>query len=128
MEYILSAFSALIYIAEKLFLLPFFWGKYKKKFRWMNGNCFCINLCTCSARNKNRTCTPLRELVPETSASTNSAIRANCFSGFLELLCPGQESNLHARTSTTPSKWRVYQFHHLGNNLFQSGCKSNTLF
>lgn len=40
----------------------------------MNGNCFCINMCTCSARNKNRTCTPLRELVPETSASTNSAI------------------------------------------------------
>ena len=31
-------------------------------------------ICT---RNKNRTCTPLRELVPETSASTNSAIRAS---------------------------------------------------
>ncbi len=28
--------------------------------------------------------------------------------------CPGQESNLHAGTGTTPSKWRVYQFHHLG--------------
>jgi hypothetical protein len=29
-----------------------------------------------SARNRTRTCTPLRILVPETSASTNSAIRA----------------------------------------------------
>ncbi len=30
-------------------------------------------------------------------------------------LCPGQDSNLHTATGTTPSKWRVYQFHHLGN-------------
>ena len=29
------------------------------------------------ARNRTRTCTPVRILVPETSASTNSAIRAN---------------------------------------------------
>ena len=28
--------------------------------------------------------------------------------------CPEQDSNLHTVTGTTPSKWRVYQFHHLG--------------
>ena len=44
---------------------------------------------------------------PETYASTNSAIGAL-------VMCPGQESNLHAVIGTTPSKWRVYQFHHLG--------------
>ena len=44
---------------------------------------------------------------PETYASTNSAIGARN-------QCPGQESNLHAVIGTTPSKWRVYQFHHLG--------------
>ena len=38
----------------------------------------------------------------------------------LKLKCPGQESNLHAATGTTPSKWRVYQFHHLG---FKSAAK-----
>ena len=30
----------------------------------------------CGAQNRNRTCTHLRELVPETSASTSSAIWA----------------------------------------------------
>lgn len=30
-------------------------------------------------------------------------------------LCPGQDSNLHTLASTSPSSWRVYQFHHLGN-------------
>ena len=30
-------------------------------------------------------------------------------------LCPRQESNLHELMLTTPSKWRVYQFHHLGS-------------
>ena len=34
-----------------------------------------------SARNRARTCTALRPLVPETSASTNSAIRAFLVSG-----------------------------------------------
>lgn len=29
--------------------------------------------------------------------------------------CPEQDSNLHIHKETTPSKWRVYQFHHLGN-------------
>lgn len=29
-------------------------------------------------------------------------------------MCPEQDSNLHTVTGTTPSKWRVYQFHHLG--------------
>ena len=36
-------------------------------------------------------------------------------SGFF--LCPEQDSNLHANTRTTPSRWRVYQFHHLGKGL-----------
>jgi hypothetical protein len=30
------------------------------------------------------------------------------------LQCPGQDSNLHTLASTSPSSWRVYQFHHLG--------------
>lgn len=29
-------------------------------------------------------------------------------------VCPEQDSNLHTVIGTTPSKWRVYQFHHLG--------------
>ncbi len=36
------------------------------------------------------------------------------------LKCPEQDSNLHVLANTTPSKWRVYQFHHLG---FKSGDK-----
>jgi hypothetical protein len=28
--------------------------------------------------------------------------------------CPGLDSNQHARTGTTPSKWLGYQFQHLG--------------
>ena len=31
-----------------------------------------------------------------------------------EILCPEQDSNLHTVTGATPSKWYVYQFHHLG--------------
>ena len=30
-------------------------------------------------------------------------------------MCPRQESNLYELMLTTPSKWRVYQFHHLGS-------------
>lgn len=29
-------------------------------------------------------------------------------------LCPGQDLNLHPVIGTSPSSWRVYQFHHLG--------------
>lgn len=29
-------------------------------------------------------------------------------------VCPGKESNLHARKCTAPSRLRVYQFHHQG--------------
>ena len=32
----------------------------------------------------------------------------------LTLQCPEQDSNLHTVTGTSPSSWRVYQFHHLG--------------
>ncbi len=32
----------------------------------------------------------------------------------LRPLCPEQDSNLHTLASTSPSSWRVYQFHHLG--------------
>ena len=30
------------------------------------------------------------------------------------LLCPEQDSNLHAFDGASPSSWCVYQFHHLG--------------
>ena len=30
------------------------------------------------------------------------------------IMCPGQDSNLHAVSSTTTSKWLVYQFQHPG--------------
>ena len=39
--------------------------------------------------------------------------------GLLFCWCPEQDSNLHTVTGTTPSKWRVYQFHHLGLNRVQ---------
>ena len=32
--------------------------------------------------------------------------------GFLK--CPRLDSNQHVLTNTTPSRWRVYQFHHVG--------------
>ena len=32
----------------------------------------------------------------------------------LVLMCPEQDSNLHTVAGTSPSSWRVYQFHHLG--------------
>ena len=35
----------------------------------------------------------------------------------LPFQCPGRDSNSHGLAPTTPSKWRVYQFHHLGNSL-----------
>ena len=33
------------------------------------------------------------------------------------LLCPRLDSNQHVLTNTTPSRWRVYQFHHVGKAL-----------
>lgn len=36
-------------------------------------------------------------------------------SGFFKFRCPEQDSNLHTVTGTSPSSWRVYQFHHLGD-------------
>ena len=45
--------------------------------------------------------------------------RATSFSVHLQTAdpnswCPGQDLNLHDYKVTTPSRWRVYQFHHLG--------------
>jgi hypothetical protein len=31
-------------------------------------------------------------------------------------MCPEQDSNLHGLAATTPSRWHVYQFRHLGIN------------
>jgi hypothetical protein len=31
-------------------------------------------------------------------------------------MCPEQDSNLHDLAITTPSRWHVYQFRHLGIN------------
>ena len=40
---------------------------------------------------------------------------ARIYCGFRScVVCPGLDSNQHALSSTTPSRWRVYQFHHLG--------------
>lgn len=33
--------------------------------------------------------------------------------------CPRQDLNLHNLSVTTPSKWRVYQFHHMGKSRVQ---------
>ena len=41
-------------------------------------------------------------------------------------LCPGLDSNQHALSSTTTSRWLVYQFQHLGIPL--KGCKSILFF
>ncbi len=40
--------------------------------------------------------------------------KKSCFTQLFFIVCPGQDSNLHTLTSTSPSSWRVYQFHHLG--------------
>ena len=32
--------------------------------------------------------------------------------------CRGRDLNPHRLTPTTPSRWRVYQFHHLGRQLY----------
>ena len=47
----------------------------------------------------------------ETSFHRRQIIKPRLTSG---PLCPGQDSNLHAVSSTTTSKWLVYQFQHLG--------------
>ncbi len=35
------------------------------------------------------------------------------FNFLLISLCPQGDSNSHTREGTTPSRWRVYQFHHV---------------
>lgn len=32
-------------------------------------------------------------------------------------LCPRLDSNQHVLADTTPSRWRVYQFHHMGQTI-----------
>ena len=39
------------------------------------------------------------------------------------LLCPGLDSNQHAVARTTPSRWRVYQFHHPGRARHEDDCR-----
>ncbi len=40
--------------------------------------------------------------------------------------CPGEDSNLHALTGTSPSSWRVCQFRHLGFSLLDARRGSRT--
>lgn len=42
------------------------------------------------------------------------AVEQYCIFYLIEM-CPGQDLNLHDLAVTSPSSWRVYQFHHLGN-------------
>ena len=42
-------------------------------------------------------------------------------------LCPEQDSNLHTVAGTSPSSWRVYQFHHLGVERSKEKGKRNVL-
>ncbi len=46
-------------------------------------------------------------------ANRKSQIKKAALRSFF-FVCPGQDSNLHTLASTSPSSWRVYQFHHLG--------------
>jgi hypothetical protein len=39
--------------------------------------------------------------------------------------CPEQDSNLHTVAGTSPSSWRVYQFHHLGGIAQGSGLRAH---
>ena len=48
---------------------------------------------------------PLKELGPV--SATSIALTGPTW-------CPGLDSNQHGIAPTTPSRWRVYQFHHLG--------------
>jgi hypothetical protein len=57
----------------------------------------------------------------ETATFTNFAIRANVSK---TVMCPRQDSNLHNLSVTTPSRWHVYQFHHMGN----AGVKDTAFF
>lgn len=41
--------------------------------------------------------------------------------------CPRQDSNLHKIALTTPSRWRVYQFHHLGLRLLLLSGRKGTV-
>lgn len=34
--------------------------------------------------------------------------------GFINFWCRRRDSNSHDQLATTPSRWRVYQFHHFG--------------
>ena len=40
-------------------------------------------------------------------------------------LCPVLDSNQHVLTNTTPSRWRVYQFHQLGKNFKIKSCSKH---
>ena len=51
---------------------------------------------------------------PDTPRKRKTLIKLNSDKGFNIYLCPGLDSNQHAVSSTTTSRWLVYQFQHLG--------------
>ena len=44
-----------------------------------------------------------------------AAKNASVVPNIIESECPEEDSNLHGLAATSPSSWRVYQFHHLGS-------------
>jgi hypothetical protein len=60
----------------------------------------------------------------------NKTKKPDCKNNLVFYKCPEQDSNLHTVTGTSPSSWRVYQFHHLGGRKDQrrNGTMAQRLF